>query len=54
MYVRHHFKKLTKRNIELAFRRKTVVSTGAGIAADAAKSQNNQLIRDNGEEIGKS
>jgi len=27
MYVRHHFKKLTKRNIELAFRRKITIPT---------------------------
>lgn len=31
MYVQHHFKKLTKRNIELAFRRKTTEKIPASI-----------------------
>ena len=43
MYVRPHFKKLTKRNIELAFRRKTVIPTASAVQplqAPAADQQN--------------
>jgi len=41
MYVRHQFKKLTKRNIELAYRKKTPLIASAGQSAGDAK----QMIR---------
>jgi hypothetical protein len=37
MYVRHQFKKLTKRNIELAYRKKTPLIASAGQSVGDAK-----------------